>query len=87
MRYSLIANGLDVRWKRQQIQSVMMQAILLDDSIPEIAHKLAMTVGVDLINQDMTKRYGWLYNKFTEEELTEELEKAFDKLSGGDLLL
>lgn len=40
-----IANGLDVRWNRQQIQSVMMQAILLGDSIPEIAHKLAMTVG------------------------------------------
>lgn len=45
MRYSLIANDLDVRWNRQQIQSVMMQAILLGDSIPEIAHKLAMTVG------------------------------------------
>ena len=40
-----IANGLDVRWNRQQIQSVMMQSILLGDSIPEIAHRLAFKVG------------------------------------------
>lgn len=40
-----IAAGLDVRWNRQQLQSVMLQSILLGDSIPEIAHRLAYTVG------------------------------------------
>lgn len=40
-----IAQGLDVRWNRQQIQSVMMQSILLGDAIPDIAHKLAFAVG------------------------------------------
>lgn len=40
-----IAQGLDVRWNRQQIQSVMMQSILLGDAIPDIARKLAYTVG------------------------------------------
>lgn len=37
--------GLDVRWNRQQIQSVMMQSILQGESIPEIATRLANEVG------------------------------------------
>lgn len=40
-----IAAGLDVRWNRQQIQSVMTQAVLQGESIPKIAHRLAKTVG------------------------------------------
>lgn len=37
--------GLDVRWNRQQIQSVMMQGILQGESIPELATRLADIVG------------------------------------------
>ena len=40
-----IAAGLDVRWNRQQIQSVMMQALLQGESIPMIASRLAKKVG------------------------------------------
>lgn len=36
---------LDVRWNRQQLQSVMIQAILQGESIPNIATRLANTVG------------------------------------------
>lgn len=37
--------GLDVRWNRQQIQSVMLQSILQGESIPKIASRLAREVG------------------------------------------
>ena len=37
--------GLDVRWNRQQIQSVMMQGILQGKSIPALATSLAQTIG------------------------------------------
>ena len=40
-----IANGLDARWNRQQIQSVMMQSILQGESIPKIATRLSQEVG------------------------------------------
>lgn len=40
-----IKAGLDVRWNNQQIQSVMMQGILQGMSIPELAKRLADTVG------------------------------------------
>lgn len=40
-----IYNGLDVRWNRQQIQSVMLQGILQGESIPKIATRLANEVG------------------------------------------
>lgn len=40
-----IANGLDVRWNRQQIQSVMMQGLLQGESIPKLAKRLAKEVG------------------------------------------
>lgn len=40
-----IAAGLDIRWNRQQIQSVMMQAVLQGESIPKIATRLAEEVG------------------------------------------
>lgn len=36
---------LDVRWNRQQLQSVMIQAILQGESIADIATRLANTVG------------------------------------------
>lgn len=35
-----IAAGLDVKWNRQQIQSVMMQGILQGENIPELAKRL-----------------------------------------------
>ena len=40
-----IAAGLDIRWNRQQIQSVMIQGILQGESIPDLATRLAETVG------------------------------------------
>lgn len=40
-----IRKGLDVRWNREQIQSVMTQSILQGESIPQIATRLAHAVG------------------------------------------
>lgn len=40
-----IAAGKDIRWNKQQIQSVMMQGILQGKSIPALATSLANTVG------------------------------------------
>lgn len=40
-----INTGLDVRWNRQQVQSVMLQGILQGKSIPDIASHLARAVG------------------------------------------
>lgn len=40
-----IAAGLDIRWNKQQIQSVMLQAILQGEAIPKIADRLARAVG------------------------------------------
>lgn len=40
-----IAEGKDIRWNRQQINSVMLQGILQGESIPKIAKRLAETVG------------------------------------------
>ena len=40
-----IARGLAERWNNNHIQSVMMQAILQGNSIPDIATRLANTVG------------------------------------------
>ena len=40
-----IAAGKDIRWNKQQIQSVMIQSILQGESVPEIATRLAETVG------------------------------------------
>ena len=40
-----IAKGEAIRWNRQQIQSVMMQALIQGESIPQIATRLANEVG------------------------------------------
>lgn len=40
-----IKAGLDVRWNNQQIQSVMMQGLLQGMSMPDLAKRLAETVG------------------------------------------
>lgn len=40
-----IAEGKDVRWNKQQVQSVMMQSILQGESIPKIAKRLEGAVG------------------------------------------
>lgn len=40
-----IADNKDVVWNKQQLQSVMMQGILQGDSIPNLATRLAKTVG------------------------------------------
>lgn len=37
--------GKDIRWNKQQIQSVMIQGILQGDSIPKLAKRLSTTVG------------------------------------------
>lgn len=52
-------------------------------TLPQYDDDLAF--GLDLINQDMEKRFGWLYNQIDSEQMTNEIEKAFSKLSGGDL--
>ena len=40
-----IAQGLEQRWNRQNVQSAMMQGILQGESIPKMASRLAETVG------------------------------------------
>lgn len=40
-----IAEGTDVRWNKQLIQSVMLQGLLQGESIPSLATRLAGTVG------------------------------------------
>lgn len=40
-----IAAGLDVRWNRQQVQSVMLQGIFQGESISKLAERLATVVG------------------------------------------
>lgn len=40
-----IAEGKDVRWNKQQVQSVMTQSILQGESIPKIAKRLEGAVG------------------------------------------
>lgn len=40
-----IARGEAIKWNRQQIQSVMMQALIQGESIPKIATRLANEVG------------------------------------------
>lgn len=40
-----IAEGKDVRWNKQQVQSVMTQSIMQGESIPKIAKRLESAVG------------------------------------------
>lgn len=40
-----IAEGKDVKWNKQQVQSVMTQSILQGESIPKIAKRLEASVG------------------------------------------
>lgn len=51
----LIAEGKDVRWQKGQIQSVTMQSILQGESIPNMAKRIAETMGE--INHKATIRY------------------------------
>lgn len=51
----LIAGGKDIRWQEGQIQSVMTQAILQGESIPNIAKRIAKTMGET--NHASTIRY------------------------------
>lgn len=44
-RSAKIAAGEEATWNKKQIQSVATQAILQGESIPEVAHRLAETVG------------------------------------------
>lgn len=44
-RAARIAAGEEMAWNKQQIQSVATQSILQGESIPEVAHRLAETVG------------------------------------------
>ena len=44
-RSARIAAGEEAAWNKKQIQSVATQAILQGESIPEVAHRLAETVG------------------------------------------
>lgn len=40
-----IYNGLDIRWNRQQLQSLMMQALLQGEDISAIADRISKTLG------------------------------------------
>lgn len=51
----LIANGKDIRWQKGQIQSVMLQSLLQGESIPNIAKRIANTMGE--INYKSSVRY------------------------------
>lgn len=51
----LIAKGKDVRWQKGQIQSVATQAVLQGESIPNIAKRIANTMGD--VNHKSTIRY------------------------------
>lgn len=51
----LIAEGKDIRWQEGQIQSVMTQSILQGESIPNIAKRIARTMGET--NHASTIRY------------------------------
>ena len=52
---NLIAGGKDVRWQKGQIQSVTMQSILQGESIPNMAKRIAQTMGE--LNHKSTIRY------------------------------
>lgn len=51
----LIADGKDIRWQKGQIQSVATQAVLQGESIPNIAKRIARTMGE--VNHKSTIRY------------------------------
>ena len=38
-----------------------------------------------IVQQDIEKRFGWLYNQIDSENMTDEIEMTFSKLSGVDL--
>ena len=50
-----IADGKDIAWQRGQIQSVTIQAILQGESIPNMARRIARTMGSN--NKAATVRY------------------------------
>lgn len=50
-----IAEGKDIAWQRGQIQSVMTQSILQGESIPQVARRIAQTMGES--NRAATTRY------------------------------
>lgn len=51
----LIADNKDIRWQKGQIQSVMTQSILQGESIPNMARRVARTMGET--NRKATTRY------------------------------
>ena len=51
----LIDNGKDVRWQKGQIQSVVTQAVVQGESIPNISKRIARTMGE--VNHASTIRY------------------------------
>ena len=51
----LLAQGMDIRWQKGQIQSVVVQSILQGESIPNMARRIARTMGE--INQKASIRY------------------------------
>lgn len=51
----LIANNRDIRWQKGQLQSVTLQAVLQGESIPNMAKRIANTMGE--LNRNSTIRY------------------------------
>ena len=51
----LLAQGKDIRWQKGQIQSVVTQSILQGESIPNMARRIARTMGE--MNQKASIRY------------------------------
>lgn len=51
----LMADGKDIRWQKGQIQSVTLQAVLQGESIPNMARRIARTMGE--MNRKASVRY------------------------------
>lgn len=51
----LMADGKDIRWQKGQIQSVTLQAVLQGESIPNMARRIAKTMGE--MNRKASVRY------------------------------
>ena len=51
----LMADGKDIRWQKGQIQSVTLQAVLQGESIPNMARRIANTMGE--MNRKASVRY------------------------------
>ena len=79
-----IAEGKDVKWNKQQVQSVMTQSILQGESIPKIAKRLESAVGKSY-TEDIIKNA----DQKTAQQIAKELAgfiAGYDKLDAAKLM-